>query len=97
MPYAALYASDDDGRKSTSKKQEIREQIQKAMDNGNAFDDLQREYRQQWRATLIKQGVIEDATPMMVEDNESSNQAEATAADSELKDDFFEWFDRQSL
>ncbi|KAI8342822.1 hypothetical protein BC941DRAFT_413926 [Chlamydoabsidia padenii] len=85
VPYAALFATnEDDGR--TSKKQEIREQIKHAMENGDAFDDLQRDYRQKWRATLIKQGVIEDATPVMVEDNETQE----TTVDTELKDDFFE-------
>ncbi|ORZ17225.1 hypothetical protein BCR42DRAFT_451025 [Absidia repens] len=90
VPYASLYASNNDDGKRLSKKQEIRQEIQKAMENGNGFDDLQSNYRQKWRTTLIKQGVIEDVTPVMVED-ESMVQADSKGEqDSELKDDFFE-------
>ncbi|CAO3586156.1 unnamed protein product [Absidia cylindrospora] len=90
VPYASLYASNNDEGKRSSKKQEIRQEIKKAMENGNAFDDLQSTYRQKWRTTLIKQGVIEDATPVMVEDESMDQPDTKGEQDSELKDDFFE-------
>ncbi|KAI8093510.1 uncharacterized protein BX664DRAFT_329880 [Halteromyces radiatus] len=88
IPYASLYATTEDDSRS-SKKQEIRQQIKQVMEKGTGFDDFQATYRQQWRATLIKQGIIEDATPVMdelIETTEDTN----TATESDLKDDFFE-------
>lgn len=60
------------------------------MENGNNFDELKNEYRQLYRQRLIKDGVIEDAKPIIADDDNKDNDNEENEEVDEEKDDFFE-------
>ncbi|KAI9307286.1 hypothetical protein BJ944DRAFT_247498 [Cunninghamella echinulata] len=101
LPYVSVFpsTSTDETRKSQTVMDEVKEKIKQAMANGNNFDELRNEYRQLYRQRLIKEGIIEDAKPVLVDDdysNSNSNtkdskveKGEDDNKDEEV-DDFFE-------
>ncbi|ORX53211.1 hypothetical protein DM01DRAFT_1407960 [Hesseltinella vesiculosa] len=81
LPYASLYAENDDEHRS-GKKSLLREEIRQAYET-DTLPDLQKKYRNLWRKRLIKQGTIEDATDL---DQETTDSPSA----STFTDEFFE-------
>ncbi|CAO3624747.1 unnamed protein product [Cunninghamella echinulata] len=102
LPYVSVFpsTSTDETRRSQSVMDEVKEKIKQAMANGNDFDEIRNEYRQLYRQRLIKDGIIEDAKPVLADDdyNNSNNNIKDSKVekdgddkkDDEEVDDFFE-------
>ncbi|CAO3644875.1 unnamed protein product [Cunninghamella blakesleeana] len=92
LPYVSLFPSTDtdESRGSNSVMNEVMDKVKKVMENGQNFDELKKEYRQSYRQRLIKDGVIEDAKPIIADDDNKDKEDEKNEEMDEEKDDFFE-------